>query len=204
MGPSEHLGAKINNPIAAVSGCPQALDSLNYLSVVSCRGQGCLPLSVCLRAETDERVSSTAPPLSNPTTLRLSISSLRRPGSLRGYTACSEMSVLRRVANPHYAATPEVCRVLFPRFYFFPPLLPYLRPYCHNKELQFRQIKAFGFNVSAIQGQRTESGLHLSLKLSGMNRVAWHAGWNVSEILWKNLANPSGKQLTDSRDQGTT
>lgn len=50
MGPSEHLGAKINNPIAAVSGYPQALDSLNYLSVVARRGQGCLPLSVCLRA----------------------------------------------------------------------------------------------------------------------------------------------------------
>lgn len=66
MGPSEHLGAKINNPIAAVSGCPQALDSLNYLSVVSRRGQGCLPLSVCLRAETNERVSSIAPPTPDP------------------------------------------------------------------------------------------------------------------------------------------
>lgn len=66
MGPSEHLGAKINNPIAAVSGCPQALDSLNYLSVVSRRGQGRLPLSVCLRAETNERVSSIAPPHQTP------------------------------------------------------------------------------------------------------------------------------------------
>lgn len=50
-GPSEHLGAKINNPIAAaVSGSPQAPDSLNYLSVVAGQGQGCPPLSVCLRA----------------------------------------------------------------------------------------------------------------------------------------------------------
>lgn len=35
MGPSQHLGAKINNPIAVVSGSPQALDSLNYLSVAA-------------------------------------------------------------------------------------------------------------------------------------------------------------------------
>lgn len=71
--PSEHLWTKINNPIAAVSGCPQALDSLNYLSVVARWGQGCLPLSVCLRAETSERVSSIT---ALPTAPRSSISSL--------------------------------------------------------------------------------------------------------------------------------
>lgn len=65
MGPSEHLGAKINNPIAAVSGCPQALDSLNYLSVVSPPRPG-VSASQCLSESRDERACLVnSPPLTS-------------------------------------------------------------------------------------------------------------------------------------------
>lgn len=110
--PSEHLWTKINNPIAAVSGCPQALDSLNYLSVVARWGQGCLPLSVCLRAETSERVSSIT---ALPTAPRSSISSLLLQPD---HSTVSQSPPLSAKFSLHYKAK-SLRTLLFSHFFFF-------------------------------------------------------------------------------------